>query len=87
MDDWWGECGVGRGGLGHAGSPGLTHIFIIDLRCRSPFLGTHQKNLLSWCCGADSNSSILLVATLYGGFTVCQLYKLLYLYHLNLGDQ
>lgn len=44
-------------------------------------LGTnHTKPLVLFACGTNNSVSVIIIlATIYGGLTVCQMYKLLYL--------
>lgn len=47
-----------------------------------------EKSFILVACETNNHLFIIaIIAAIYGGLTVCQMYKLLYLYHLYLGDQ
>lgn len=69
----------GRGRLG-PGSPSLTCIIIINLRCGSNIVGTRQENLIVLILAEQSDLSVIIITTtttVLSGLTVCQMYGLL----------
>lgn len=72
---------MGDGGRLGPGSPSLTCIIIINLRCESNIVGTRQENLIVLILAEQiSDLSIIIITTtttVLSGLTVCQMYGLL----------
>lgn len=71
---------MGDGGRLGPGSPSLTCIIIINLRCESN-VGTRQENLIVLILAEQiSDLSVIIITTtttVLSGLTVCQMYGLL----------
>lgn len=78
----------GRGRLG-PGSPSLTCIIIINLRCGSNIVGTRQENLIVLILAEQSDLSVIIITTtttVLSGLNCVSDVRVTYLYHLNPGD-
>lgn len=76
---------VGGGGLGHASSPSLTlSSLLLIWDVGKHFRHKWEKISCPSACG--TNFIHPCHPAIYSGLTVCQMYRLVYLYHLSLGD-
>lgn len=77
---------VDGGGLGHASSPSLTlSSLLLIWDVGKHFRHKWEKISCPSACG--TNFIHPCHPAIYSGLTVCQMYKLVYLYHLSLGDR